>query len=141
MKRREFIAVLGGAVSAWPLGARAQQTRRVGVMVALPEDDPELKKRLAAFRQALNRLGWSEGRNVSFDYRFAPAGARARVRDRATLAPARRNPSFFDTGYGHVSARNSYDPHRIHWRRRCRHPRLRPKLSKSGSQSYWSNDV
>jgi putative ABC transport system substrate-binding protein len=46
-------------------------------MVALAEGDPELKKRLAAFLRALDRLGWSEGRNVHLDYRFAPAGARA----------------------------------------------------------------
>jgi putative ABC transport system substrate-binding protein len=76
MRRREFITLLGGA-AAWPLAAWAQQARRIGIMVALPEDDPESKKRLAAFRQALDRLGWSEGRNVHLDYRFAPAGARA----------------------------------------------------------------
>ena len=74
--RRKFITLLGGA-AAWPLAAWAQQARRIGIMVALPEDDPESKKRLAAFRQALDRLGWSEGRNVHLDYRFAPAGARA----------------------------------------------------------------
>jgi putative tryptophan/tyrosine transport system substrate-binding protein len=77
MKRREFITLLGGTAAAWPLGAGAQQMRRIGVMVALSESDPELKKRLAAFRQALDRLGWSEGRNVHLDYRFAPAGTRA----------------------------------------------------------------
>jgi putative ABC transport system substrate-binding protein len=76
MIRREFITLLGGAAT-WPLAARAQQMRRIGVMVALSESDPELKKRLAAFRQALDRLGWSEGRNVHLDYRFAPAGTRA----------------------------------------------------------------
>jgi hypothetical protein len=73
MRRRDFITLLGGA-AAWPLAARAQQTRRIGVMIALPEHDPELKKWLAAFREALERLGWSEGRNIHLDYRFAPAG-------------------------------------------------------------------
>ena len=77
MKRRDFIALLGGAAVAWPLAARAQQMRRIGVMIALPESDPELKKWLAAFRQAMERLGWSEGRNVQLDYRFAPAGSHA----------------------------------------------------------------
>jgi putative ABC transport system substrate-binding protein len=76
MRRRNFIALLGGA-AAWPLAARAQQTRRIGVMIALPAEDPELKKWLAAFRQSLERLGWSESRNVHIDYRFTPAGAHA----------------------------------------------------------------
>src|SRR5262249_13440663 len=74
VKRREFITFLGGAVT-WPLAARAQQpdqVRRIGVLVAFPEDDPEIKARLAAFRQGLEKRGWSEGRNVSIDTRFAP---------------------------------------------------------------------
>ena len=78
-KRREFITLLGG-VAAWPLTARAQQPdqmRRIGVMIALPEGDPELKKWVAALLRGLEKLGWMEGRNVRIDYRFAPAGARA----------------------------------------------------------------
>jgi len=70
MKRREFITLLGGA-AAWPLAARAQQTermRRIGVLVAYAEDDPEMKTRLAAFRQALEKLGWPDGGNVRIDY-------------------------------------------------------------------------
>jgi ABC-type uncharacterized transport system substrate-binding protein len=80
-KRREFITLLGGAaawpMAAWPIAARAQQMRRIGIMIALPEGDPELKKWLTAFRQRLETLGWAEGRNVQIDYRFSPAGARA----------------------------------------------------------------
>ena len=72
MKRREFITLLGGA-AAWPLAARAQQAervRRIGVLVAFAEDDPEMKTRLAAFRQGLESRGWSEGHNIHIDSRF-----------------------------------------------------------------------
>jgi putative ABC transport system substrate-binding protein len=73
MRRREFITLLGGAATTWPLVARAQAEgmRRIGVLVGDTEDDPETKARLAAFRQGLERLGWSEGRNVRMHYRFA----------------------------------------------------------------------
>jgi hypothetical protein len=62
VKRREFIAALGGAAAAWPLAARAQQPermRRIGVLTGDAEDDPGVKARLAAFREGLDRLGWS----------------------------------------------------------------------------------
>src|SRR5437016_3940864 len=65
VKRREFITLLGGAV-AWPLAARAQQperVRRVGVLVGLAENDPEMKERIAGLRQGLEKLGWAEGSN------------------------------------------------------------------------------
>ena len=73
----EFITLLGGA-AAWPIPARAQQPdrmRRIGVLVDLAEDDPEMQLWLTAFRQGLEKLGWSEGRNVRIDYRFHTAGA------------------------------------------------------------------
>ncbi len=79
MRRREFVGLLGGA-AAWPLAARAQQAdrvRHVGVLMGIAEDDAETKARLAKFRQELERLGWSEGRNVRIDIRFAPGGAQA----------------------------------------------------------------
>jgi putative ABC transport system substrate-binding protein len=82
MRRREFITLLGGAAAAWPVVARAQQPdgmRRIGVLIGFAEDDPEAKARLAAFRQGLEKRGWSEGRNVRIDYRYAPAGAEAQV--------------------------------------------------------------
>jgi putative tryptophan/tyrosine transport system substrate-binding protein len=81
MKRRDFITLLGGA-AAWPLAVRAQEAdriRRIGVLVALAEDDPEIKARLAAFRQGLEKRGWSEGRNVSIDTSFAPDSSADRV--------------------------------------------------------------
>jgi putative tryptophan/tyrosine transport system substrate-binding protein len=76
VRRREFISLLGG-VAAWPLAARAQQERmrRIGVLTALSADDPEIKARLAGFRQGLEKLGWSEGRNVRIHTRFAPASS------------------------------------------------------------------
>src|SRR6516162_1562028 len=74
MKRRQFISLLGGAAAAWPLAARAQQpARRIGMLIGYSEHDPEIQARLVAFRQALENNGWKEGRNVSIDYRFAPA--------------------------------------------------------------------
>jgi putative tryptophan/tyrosine transport system substrate-binding protein len=82
VKRREFIALVGGAAVGWPLAARAQQPermRRIGVLMGIAEDDPETKARLTAFRQGLEKRGWSEGRNVHIDYRYAPAGAQAQV--------------------------------------------------------------
>jgi len=86
LARREFITLVGGA-AAWPLAAWAtQQIRRIGVMIALPEGDPELKKWLAAFEQALERLGWSESRNLHLDYRFTPAGAHAQELAKELLA-------------------------------------------------------
>jgi ABC-type uncharacterized transport system substrate-binding protein len=76
MRRRKFITLLGGAAAAWPLAARAQQgerIRRIGVLMSGAESDSEMQARLASFRQGLGRFGWSEGRNVRVDYRFAAA--------------------------------------------------------------------
>jgi putative tryptophan/tyrosine transport system substrate-binding protein len=76
MRRREFIALLGGA-AAWPLAARAQQPemRRIGVLMSLAESDPEAQARVAAFRKGLQTLGWAEGRNVRIDIRWAASDA------------------------------------------------------------------
>jgi putative ABC transport system substrate-binding protein len=66
------MALLGGA-AAWPLGARAQQTermRRIGVLMAHAEGDPEFEAYVAAFREGLQKLGWTEGRNIRFDIRW-----------------------------------------------------------------------
>jgi putative tryptophan/tyrosine transport system substrate-binding protein len=73
LRRRDFITLLGGA-AAWPLAARAQQRermRRIGVLMNLAADDTEAQARLAAFQQGLEKLGWSEGRNIHLDVRFA----------------------------------------------------------------------
>jgi len=74
MKRREFITLLGGAAVAWPLAARAQQgerMRRIGVLQAVGESDPEAQLRRRAFVGNLQKLGWTEGANVTIDYRWA----------------------------------------------------------------------
>jgi putative ABC transport system substrate-binding protein len=76
MRRREFIMLLGGSAALSPFAAYAQlanRTRRVGVLIALPEDDPEAKAWVLAFRLGLEKRGWSEGRNLRFDFRFAAA--------------------------------------------------------------------
>ena len=76
MKRRDFLALLG-AGAAWPLPLSAQQPsermRRIAIMGPTTEHDPETQARLAAFRQGLEQLGWKEGRNIRFEYRW-PAG-------------------------------------------------------------------
>ena len=94
MQRRHFITLIGGAATAaWPLTAAAEQTdrmRRVGVLVAYGEGDPEMQARLAAFRQGLEQLGWSEGHNIRIDIRFAPAGAgqeHSRAQELVALKP------------------------------------------------------
>ena len=73
MKRREFVTLLGGA-AAWPLAARAQQgerMRRIGVLLNLAADDPMGQARVAAFVQGLEAAGWSDGRNLRIDTRWA----------------------------------------------------------------------
>jgi putative ABC transport system substrate-binding protein len=72
VKRREFVTLLGGA-AAWPLAARAQQQdrmRRIGVLMSASENDLEYQAFVAAFREGLQKLGWMEGRNIRFDYRW-----------------------------------------------------------------------
>jgi putative tryptophan/tyrosine transport system substrate-binding protein len=73
LKRREFATLLGVAATAWPLGARAQQVgpvRRISVVMGFAEGDKVWQAYLATFRQRLQDFGWSEGRNIRFDYRF-----------------------------------------------------------------------
>src|SRR6266516_4111310 len=83
MRRREFIRLLGGATVVWPLAAHAQQPdrmRRIGVLMGYPESDSEAQAYIAAFREGLQKLGWTEGRNIRIDYRWG--GARAEVMQR-----------------------------------------------------------
>src|SRR5262245_51291888 len=92
-KRREVITLLGGAAAAWPLAAQAQQAervRRVGVLMSNVEGDVEQQARMAAFRDALGKGGWTEGRNLRLDVRFGAVdmlNARAFAIELANLAP------------------------------------------------------
>jgi putative tryptophan/tyrosine transport system substrate-binding protein len=73
VKRREFIALLGGAAAAWPLSARAQQpdrVRRIGVLMPLGKSDVEAQRRIAAFVQALQEMGWSAGQTLVLEIRY-----------------------------------------------------------------------
>src|SRR4051812_28610976 len=74
MRRREFITLLGGVAAASPMLARAQQLkglRKIGVLLTNPEDDAETRANVEAFRQGLEALGWTPGRNVEVEYRWA----------------------------------------------------------------------
>jgi putative ABC transport system substrate-binding protein len=92
MRRREFITLLGCAAATWPLAVRAQaeRMRRIGVLTGVPDADPDAQARFAMFRQTLQQLGWTEGRNVRIDYR-AGADNPDRIRQSAAelvgLAP------------------------------------------------------
>jgi len=93
MRRREFIVLVAGAAFAWPLAARSQQAermRRIGVLMASAADDSENQARMAAFLQGLAQLGWTDGRNVRIDIRWATTNAddlRRHAAELAALAP------------------------------------------------------
>ena len=73
LKRRTFITLIGGAAAARPLAARAEKNdgvRRVSVIMGFAENDEVWQAYLASFRQGLQELGWTDGRNIRFDYRF-----------------------------------------------------------------------
>ena len=92
MRRREFISLVGGA-AAWPLAARAQKServRRIGALLPAAADDAEYQVRLASFHQGLALLGWTIGRNVRIDTRWATTNAaeiRRHAAELAALAP------------------------------------------------------
>src|SRR4051794_37537330 len=75
MRRRDFIAGIAGSATAWPLTARAQQTRRMAIFMDLAEGDPEGQARVTALKRGLQDLGWIEGRNLRIDHRWAAGEA------------------------------------------------------------------
>jgi putative tryptophan/tyrosine transport system substrate-binding protein len=91
MRRRDFITLVGG--TAWPLAARAQQAdrvRRIGVLMSIAADDMESQPRITAFKQGLQQLGWTEGRNVHIEVRWWGGNDRDRqkyVAELVALAP------------------------------------------------------
>ena len=93
MTRREFITLLGAAAATWPLAARAQQSermRRIGVLMNTAADDTVFQTRVGAFLQGLALLGWTIGRNVRIDTRWATTDAaeiRRHAAELAALAP------------------------------------------------------
>ena len=93
MRRREFIALLGGAAVGWPLAARAQQgehVRRIGVLLSVATDDPEYPTLLNAFLHRLQELGWRDGRNLKIEVRWGDGGAegtRKHAAELVALAP------------------------------------------------------
>jgi putative tryptophan/tyrosine transport system substrate-binding protein len=93
MRRREFIALLGNAATAWPRATRAQSSesiRRVGMLLPYPEGDAEGRDVVAAFQERLQELGWTENRNIRFDIRWAggdPDKARTFARELIGMTP------------------------------------------------------
>ena len=93
MRRRDFIKVIGGAAAAWPLAAHAQQPDRIrliGVLMGFAESDPIAQSRLVAFRDALAKLGWTEGSNLRIELRWGaddPDRMRTFAKDLVDLRP------------------------------------------------------
>jgi putative ABC transport system substrate-binding protein len=91
MQRREFIGLVGAAAITWPLAVRAQQgVRRIGVLLPAVEGDPEMQERMTAFRKGLQELGWTEGRNYRFEFRWPGPDVglqRAHASELVNLAP------------------------------------------------------
>ncbi len=92
MKRREFIALVGGAAIGAPFAARAQpgaQVRRIGVLMNLPDGDPEGKRRIDAFLKSMSALGWNDGKNIRLDdpYGVDPQIVRKNAAELVALAP------------------------------------------------------
>jgi len=112
MRRREFIAGLGAA-AAWPMVVRAQpreQMRRVGFLMTSLENDPEEQASIAAFRLELSRLGWMDGRNVRFDYRWDGRTSNGKVGIYAAQLVSLKPDVILADGPGQVAAVHRENP-------------------------------
>jgi len=90
VRRRDFIKVIGGATAVWPLAVRAQQgerSRRLGVLMPFAKDLPEGQARIAVFVQELQRLGWTDGRNLQIVYRWETSDLRKAAMELVALSP------------------------------------------------------
>ena len=90
MRRRDFITLVGGSAAAWPLALRAQQSgqmRRIGVLIPLAKDNSEAQARITAFLQAIQRLGWTEGRNLHIEYRWGSDDLQKAATELVALSP------------------------------------------------------
>src|SRR5215217_1545854 len=132
MRRREVITLVGLAV-VWPLAASAQQgerVRRIGVLMNLASDDPEAQARIAAFRQELQQLGWTDGRDLRIDYRWAGDASRFHGYAEELLALA---PDVILT-----SATRSPWASSIAWRAQAGTPPGLPLMNSASPRSGWS---
>ena len=90
MRRRDFITLVGGSAAAWPLALRAQQSgqmRRLGVLMPFARDDSEAQARITAFLQGLQKLGWTEGRNLHIEYRWDSGDLQKAATELVALSP------------------------------------------------------
>jgi hypothetical protein len=142
MRRRQFLGGLGSAALAWPLAARAQQGERIrtiGLLVASTADDLETKTRVMAFRQALEQLGWIDGRNARFDIRWATTNADALRKQAAELAAVAPDVILAASGTTTTAPFTGGDPHCADRVRGCHRPgrcRLWHEPGAAGWQRY-----
>jgi putative ABC transport system substrate-binding protein len=107
MRRREFIALISGAAVGWPLAARAQTSRRLGILTLAGEQSGKIRGLLEAFVQGLKEYGWIEGQNVSFEYRFAEGKVDALTKFAAELVQLRVDVILADGTSSTKAAKNA----------------------------------
>ena len=133
MRRREFICLIGSAVAALPLDARAQQPdriRRIGWLEQGQSDDPAVQARIVAVRQGLEQLGWVVGHNLQIDYRWGVVSFEMAQRLGGELLSLSPDVVLSVGSPGVRALQQATTTDHFHLCRRTRRPRLR---SKSGS--------